>query len=117
MITLTIRTAEEQRAINEAKHEALRQMENMAIENTIEKIFEACKAEIDKTLDNMATVRIYNKLLDKGLPTMTREECQKLIFAPIETILTDAGYHVDISVYSESWSRKSGKFATIYILF
>lgn len=117
MITLTIRTAEEQRAINEAKQEALRQMENMAIENTIKKIFEACKVEIDKTLDNFATVRIPNKLLDKGLPTMTREECQKLIFAPIETILVDAGYRVDISVYSESWSRKSGKFANIYIFF
>lgn len=117
MITLTIRTAKEQRAINEAKQEALRQLENMAIEKTIENIFEVCKIEIDKTLGDSVIVSISNRLLDKGLPTMTKEEYQELIFAPIETILRDAGYRVDVSMYSESWSRKSGKFATIYIFF
>ena len=110
MIKLEIRSAAEQRVINEVKKQEQEQQALKRREEAVESIFNYCKEQIENSSENRISFILTRK----------RETCMDIVaevLPIVQAVLEEAGYHLVYTLYSRSWYEKSGRFASCTIEF
>lgn len=110
MIKLEIRSAAEQRTINEVKKQEQEQQALREREKTVEYIFNYCKERIENSSENNIS---FTLMKNRGISMDIAAE----VLPIVQAVLEEAGYHLAYTLYSRSWCEKSGKFASCSVQF
>ena len=122
MIELTIRSASEQRILNEVIKENERRLQEAQMECIVQEIFNLTKEMIESHTDArfgfylqglhvMQIFGIEREYLMTEDAYNTVEKCLPIVQKAFEGF----GYKVTFTIYSQSWRRKSGKIACINV--
>lgn len=122
MIELTIRSASEQRILNKAIKENERRLQELQMECIIQEAFNIIKDRIENSTENVVCallmaedfVKIFG--VERGwMLTDEQRDIIKSCLPMVQDAFAKFGYSVRFTTYSESWSRKSGKIATVQV--
>ena len=122
MIKLEIRSAAEQKAINEMARQMEEQLRRERQEKAVEKFFNYCKKLIETSASEYIMFTLWNKDVFKimGVDSLSPEDdsfFEKQVVTLVKDILAEAGYELNVNTYSAGWQNRSGKYASCHIKF
>lgn len=122
MIKLEIRSAAEQKAINEMARQMEEQQRRERQEKAVEKFFNYCKKLIETSASEYIMFTLWNKDVFKfmGVDSLSSEDdsfFEKQVVTIVKDILAEAGYELNVNTYSAGWQNRSGKYASCLIKF
>jgi hypothetical protein len=122
MITLEIRSAVEQRTINEVTRQREEQERRERQEKAIEKFFNYCKKQIETSSYESIWFTLMRKDVLKFMDVdyLSSEDENffvKQVVTIVKDVLAEAGYELGVDIYSVGWQNRSGKYASCHIKF
>ena len=122
MVKLEIRSAVEQKAINEMARQMEEQMRRERQEKAVEKFFNYCKKLIETSTSEYIMFTLWNKDVLKimGVDNLSSEDdsfFEGQVVTVVKDVLAEAGYELNVNTYSAGWQTRSGKYANCLIKF